>query len=820
MIRVLLIISCWLCFASLHAQTNVSGSITTTNGQPAAAVNVLLLNTKDSAFIKGTISDPSGAFLLSGITAGEYLLRFSMVGYRTMYSFLQITGTDRTIHTGIHRLEAEEGELETIVIRSEKLLYQQKPEGIIVNVADNVLTRGSTALEVLTRSPGVTIDQRNNNIYLNGKSGVTVMMDGKAVRMPVEQVVVFLNGMSANDIDKIELLSMPPAGYDADGSAGVINIQLRKNKKKGTSGSGSFTTGYGKREKFMGSATLNHASEKINIYSSLTYSYNRTYSEMFIASGQHMPFMGGDVYMTAEDTSRVFRTSRDIVLGMDIMPGKNMTLGANVTNNASKGSALTVTDAEYNVLPDSLLSFRSRNHNINRWNNSMVAVFLEKKWSDAQKFNFNTDYLIFSNKLSADVGSSFTDKHGNKPGTDEMLFAPMQKGFADTRIKVAVFTASYSNRLSEKLKIETGVKTSVTRNKSVSGIQSFVNENWVESEQTSNNILMKEQVYAAYTSLTAAVSSTIQAVIGVRYEYSDTHMDNAATGEKITARHLGKLFPNIFLSKKIQPGIELQLSYTRRISRPSYNDLASYVGYSDPTAVYTGNPLLKPTITDNLKVGLSTKKYSLSLLYSKDHNAISRFQITESPNKEMLFISPQNLPKQVFLTMQLMVPVAVNEWWKMHYSFTGGLRHYEVNHTKQPFTKSYFGYSTNFNQQLILPAGFSAEISGWYNSRSFDGSKRLGGFFILNAGIKKELKKNAGVLQLTASDILGRERYFINYGTLTEEAFSIRNTVDVRTESTVFPIIKLSYSRSFGAVKKENKQRNTTQEESSRVIRE
>ncbi|MBX3254072.1 MAG: TonB-dependent receptor [Chitinophagaceae bacterium] len=817
---VFLLLFCWLLIGVVQAQVSLSGSVIATDGKPVASANILLLRHADSVLVKGAVTNDAGVYSFPGIVAGEFLLRFSMVGYSTVYTPIHITTAGNNVNAGIQVLEEIKTELKTIVIKPEKPLYQQRPEGIVVNVSENVLTRGSTVLEVLTRSPGVAVDQRNNSISLNGKTGVTVMINEKPVRMSVEQVVVFLNGMSANDIEKIELLSMPPAGYDADGGAGVINIRLKKNKRQGTTGSISVTGGYGKREKATGSGTLSYASEKVNIYSSFTYSHNRSYSNMFIASGQHMPFMGGDVYMTSQDTSRVRRNSRDMLLGVDITPGKGITVGANVTYNGSSASAASVTNAGYNVLPDSLLSYQGYNRSVNRWNNSMTSVYIEKKWDEKQKLTLDADYLVFKNKAFADVISTFTDKHGNQPGTDEMLFAPVQKGFAGTKIKVGVFKTDYSNQLSKKLKLETGFKTSITRNESASGIQSFLNGNWIESDQTSNNIIMREQVHAAYASFNAVLSPSWRATVGARYEYSHTHMKNATTGEDITTRKLGKLFPNVFLSKKMQAGWEWQFSYTRRISRPSYNDLASYVGYSDPTAVYTGNPFLKPAVTDNVKIGITHKKYSFSLLYSRDNNVISRNQLTESIDRDMLLISPQNLPKQDFVTLQWLLPVSVNEWWKMNYGFTGGLRRYKVNHTKQAFTQNYFGYSANFNQVFTLPAGFSTELSGWYNARSFDGSRRLAGFFILNAGVKKELKRNAGIFQLTASDILGKERYLINYGLLTEEAFSIRNTVDERTESAVFPIIKLTYSRSFGSVKKENKQRNTTQEESSRVIRE
>jgi len=295
-------------------------------------------------------------------------------------------------------------------------------------------------------------------------------------------------------------------------------------------------------------------------------------------------------------------------------------------------------------------------------------------------------------------------------------------------------------------------------------------------------------------------------------------MNNSKTGADIVNRKLGTLFPSVFFSKKINDNETLQLSYTKRISRPSYNDLASYVGYSDPTAVYTGNPFLQPTITNNIKLGYNYKTWSFSLLFSRDDNAIARYQLTESPARDILYISPQNLTWQNNITLQATLPFKINNWWSMNYSFAGGIRQYRATYTKTAFEKSYFGYSANFSQAFKLPANFSAEISGWYNNTAYNGTQKVNGFGVLNAGIKKELKKNAGSLQLSVSDILRDERYNVHYGTFTEEAFSIKSYVSVNTESTMFPIIKLTYSRSFGSgAKGRGRLMNGAQDEKDRI---
>ena len=782
-----------------NAFGQVSGKLTTVGGQPVPFANVLLLKGTDTSFVKASLTDEKGTYQFEDTRPGTYILRFSSAGYQTWDSpVFELMDSLQSKNFGTQVMKEDTKQLGEVVIRSEKALIQQKPEGIIVNVESSLMTKGSSALQVLERSPGVVINHRDNSIELNGKSGVTVMLNGKPMRLSVEQVVNLLSGMSGDDIATIELLTTPPSSYDAEGSAGLINIILKKNKRQGTNGSFSLTAGYGYGEKGTGSVNLSHNKRNMNLYGSYTFSHNRTYSNMFVSSAQNMPFMGGDVFVLGWFTTKAVRNNHDATVGLDIKLNSKTTIGSSLTYNNSGNSTANFTDAGYNVLPDSLLQFNGDNRATNRWNNMISSFYVERLLKPGEKINVDVDYLYFNNKARSEVQSTFINKHGTQAGTDELLFSPRQKGLANTTIRVGVAKMDYTKQVSKKVKLETGIKGAYTQSSSISGIQSLLNGVWTSGDQISNNIVMKEGIGAIYASVNSQINQSMNLVLGARYEYSYTNMDNSKSGNNIAKRKLGTLFPSLFFSKKLNDQSELQLSYTKRITRPSYNDLASYVGYSDPTAVYTGNPFLKPTITNNIKLGYNYKSYSFSLLFSRDDNAIIRYQLTESPARDMLFISPQNLKRLNTITFQTSLPWKINNWWTMNYGFVGGLRRYKAEYTKKPFEKSFFGYSLNFSQVFKLPNSFSAEFSGLYHSLSYDGSRKIEGFGVLNAGIKKELKKNGGSFQLSVADILSKERYIINYGTLTEEAFSIRSHVAFYPESAKVPIIKLTYSRSFG----------------------
>lgn len=804
-----------------HAAGQVSGKLVSANGQPVPFANVLVLNSKDSLLVKASLTDDTGAYRVNNISKGLYVLRISSTGYQTWNSpAFELNESQMNKDFGTLLLKENTKTLDEVVVRSEKQLIQQKPEGLIVNVENSLMTKGSSALQVLERSPGVVINHRDNSIELNGKSGVMVMLNGKPIRMSIEQVVSLLDGMSGDDIATIELLTTPPSRYDAEGSAGVINIVVKKNRRQGTNGSVSLTAGYGYGEKGMGSINLSHNKKNLNVYGSYTFSHNNTYSNMLVSSAQHMPFMGGDVFVLGRFVTEANRNNHDAVIGTDIKLNSKTTIGNRISYNSSGNTPSNFTDAGYNVLPDSLLQFTGDNRSHNRWNNMINSFYIERLLKQGEKINVDVDYLYFNNKARSDVQSTFINKHGSQAGGSELLFSPRQKGSANTVIKVGVAKLDYSKQVSKNATLETGVKFAYTRNLSISGIQSLVNGAWTSSDQVSNHIVMKEGIGGAYASVNAQINSSTNVVLGARYEYSNTIMDNSKSGLNITSRKLGALFPSVFFSRKINDNSEVQLSYTKRITRPSYNDLASYVGYSDPTAVYTGNPFLKPTITNNIKIGYTYKSYAFSLLFSKDDNAIVRYQLTESPAKDMLFISPQNLKRLYTVTFQTSLSSKINNWWTMNYGLVGGLKSYKVDYTKIPFQKSFIGYSLNFTQAFKLSNSFSTEFSGLYHSLSYDGSRRVEGFGVLNAGIKKELNKNGGSFQLSVADILSSERYIINYGTLTEEAFLIKSHVSFYPESAKTPVIKLTYSRSFGTNKAKARTNAGTNEEQERVRKE
>lgn len=803
-----------------HAAAQVSGRLAATGGRPIAFANVLLLRSADSVLVKAGLTNESGFYQINHIAPGRYRLQCSSIGYESWYSpVFELTATLQQKDFGTLVLTENNKQLNQVVVRAQRPLYQQRPEGTVINVENNVLTKGSSVLEVLERSPGVLIDRRNSNILLNGKEGVMVMLNGKLLRMSVDQVLSLLGSLSANEVEKIELLTTPPAGYDADGNAGIINIVLKKNKQEGTNGSLSLTGGYGWREKGTAGASFSHNKGKLDWYGSYTFSHDRSHGDFFGKGSEIMPVLGGPGSFLFWHVDKPVRDNHNAMAGLDVQLNTSTTMGASVNYNYSTMASIVENYAVYTIYTDSLLLFNSRINGKSRGNNVVSSVYAEKKISNDEELNLAFDYLYYDNNNPTTVQSSFRDTSGQATFTDNgAQFAPVQKGFSNTVIRVGVIKLDYTKQWNKNLKLETGIKGTYTKSTSLSGIEVLENNQWKIRTETLNNIVVKESIGAAYASVTAQINASSSLVVGARYEYAHTPMNDGKTGESIVNRKLGVLFPSLFYAKKLHENAALQFSYSKRISRPSYNDLSSFIAYNDPVSVFTGNPLLKPTITHNVKLGYHYRGYAFSLLFSRDNHPIVRYQLASGPGGNLVYISPQNLAWQNNLTLEALLPFKLNNWWSMHYGLVGGWRQYRVEYTPQPAEKSYFGYSVNFSQSFQLPAQFSAELSGWYNGISYNGTVKGGAVGALNAGIKKELKNNKGIIQLAVTDLLRTIHYNSDIGSVGKDAFSTKAHVKYNPESAKFPIIKLSYTRSFGSTtNSRRRQENNSADERERI---
>lgn len=814
-------ISCLFCFfvtGGTFAQ--VSGRVTDTTGKPVPFATAALLRSADSTIINSATVNDTGTFRIEKAQSGKYLLRITAVGYQTYQSLIFEVSQGLAIDLGRMVLRQAGRELGEVVIRADKPLVQQTAEGVTVNVQNSILSQGSSILDVLQRSPGVVVDQHNNTVSLNGKTSVMVMLDGRLMRMSMDQLITLLNSMSANNIAQIELMNTPPAKYDAEGNAGIINIVTKKNKKRGTNGSVTLTAGYGMYEKASAAVNINHNTGKVNLYGSWSYWHDHDYGHLNAVGSENAQILGGQSDFSYTGISRPISNYNDGTLGADIKPDTGTTIGANVNYWGGGNTNLAHNYGYYLVEDVSTLNYNSLFNNSGHAGVGTANLYLDKNLAGKRTIRADLDYLYYKTRSLSNSQSSFTDNKGTPAGGTDSLFSPVQRDFGNTLIQVFIGKLDYSKQLNRKIKLEAGAKATYTRTNASSGIENFENNVWVpDIVGQANNFITYEAIDAGYLTFNMQIDSLISLVAGARYEYSHNYTDKSADTNYRVDRKLGRLFPSVFFTRKINDHSSWNLSYTERITRPSYNDLASYVSYNDPVSVFTGNPLLKPAITHNLKFGYNYHDYLFSLLFSRDDDPILSTQVVTGPVKGVVYLRPENGDWQNSATLQATIPVRINNWWDMNYTFTGGLRQFRISFTPQPFEKTFFAGSFNFSENFKFQHGLSAELSGYYNSPSYSSNWRFYSNTIVDLGLKKEFGEGKGSLKLSAGDIFRGGSYKSDLGMLTTDAFNSHAHVIYNGESMYGTIIKLTYYHSFGSngVKNQQKRDSGSGDERSRL---
>ncbi|MEL6275678.1 MAG: outer membrane beta-barrel family protein, partial [Bacteroidota bacterium] len=343
--------------------------------------------------------------------------------------------------------------------------------------------------------------------------------------------------------------------------------------------------------------------------------------------------------------------------------------------------------------------------------------------------------------------------------------------------------------------------------KNQSQLERFIQEEWSIDSRTQIDLQNIETIGAAYFSVNYQFHEKADISLATRYEYwRQDFSDNT------TDRRAGRLFPSAGFTYDISATQQFNLSYTSRINRPNFSDLASYLRYSDPISFFTGNPRLRPTISHRVAARYRLGSVQWGIAYQYEDNPIAHYQLGREEGNDFILVLPQNVDYQRAIEGQINLPIDIKPWWSMSLNATLGLRVIRVNHTRVPAKASYTTTTVNGNQQFSLPKDWSIEVSGWYNSGFFVGSTKFRGFGAINLGIKKELPLSKGSLQLSVEDLFKTQLFRSSFGYLGEQYFDILGDVRFRSEAGRYRIIRLSYFRSFGSGRQTIAQRAASDE--------
>ena len=794
---------------SLRAQNNektlIKGLITDKSLKPIIHVSVLLFQIKDSSLVKGSLTDANGKFSFSNIPFGKYYISASMLQYQTASSSMVIIDgehTNLTVPSMV--LQSETNQLEAVVVLAKKPLFEQKIDRMVINVSNSITSAGSTVLEVLERSPGVMVNKQNNSLSMNGKNGVVVMINGKINRIPMSAIVQMLAGMSADNIEKIELITTPPSNFDAEGNAGYINIFLKSNSQFGTNGSYTITGGYSKHDIEEASFNINHRKDKINLYADLSFS--RPHS-LQVFEFYSKSFNKKD---TIESASVATRDIVDLYysgkLGLDYQINKKTNIGiflsgfdSKFSNNSDNIGTIT----KNNHLDSSLIIVNNEVHDLYNLSGNINVQHLI---AADEKLMFNANYDYYNDKDPNSYSNSYYDKLGN------YLFNQRLISTKKTPIQVWVETLDYSKKLSSKIDMETGLKSSSSKFENDVSVDTIINNGLKNNKSLTGKFNLTEKVLAAYAAFNVVLSEKTKIKIGLRYEYTISNLSSLIQ-QNIVDRKYGNFFPSIFFSRKIDNDHSVNISYSKRITRPTFTDMAPFQIFFDPHTFISGNAAIQPSITDAVGISYAAKKKILSISYSYDANPIANFTPSIDSVSHTTTYASTNQRSQHNITSSLSLPIVVNKWWNMQNNISFTWQYLNAIIVNAPVQLEHANYTLSSTHSFSLPKNFSLEISGNYFSKALSGVFIVSEWGMVNGGIQKKFPKKRSALRFNVSNMLN--------------TMVFNSSIDLKEQNLIakanlrfaYPAFKISFTKNFGNDKVKEKRDYTKgdEEEKARV---
>ena len=792
-------------FTYCAAQSSVQGAIMDSEGKPVSGATVLLLYAADSSLAYATLTDTAGRYSFKKLESGMFLITATHIGFAQSFGArFEATGNKRNEEQPQIVMGIEKDRLSKVMITAKKPFLEQKTDRLIINVSNSITSPGNTALEILERSPGVAIDRTNNTLSMNGKSGLVVMLNGKVNRMPVTAVIQMLSALSAGNIDKLELITTPPASFDAEGNAGYINIVLKENDSYGANASFSTTTGYGKGLVMQNNINANYRKGKINLYGDLSYSvirspfYLDTYRRFTNQSGLSEKRFHIDRSTTVANING--RAGFDIQLSSRTIIGGLLSGYNNRFSQHEMNEALQYKNGRVDT------SMKLSNTEINHWSNYSVDINLQRTYAKEGRLTFNLDLVRYFNNQPVNYSTDYYDGNGY------FLQNEQNTSGKETSIHFWVFMVNFNKRVSKNIIMESGLKATLSAFNNEIIFWRLKSAGRVQDSILSSTYKLIEDYAAAFTSFNITLTKKTIVNAGLRYEYTRSNLGTRLTRNFID-RDYGSFFPNLSLTHKINNKHLISFSYSRRITRPTFNDLAPFVYFTDANSLITGNPQLRPSFSNTIKFDYSFKKYFFSISLNKDDNAIGSFQPSIDSISGKFVVSPTNLINQKTASIAISIPITVAKYWTMQHNLTGLWQQVNALYHEAPVRISQYRFQLNSTINFSLPKAFSIEVAGFYQS------KGLRGIFItkasgsLDLGISKKLPDKKGAIIFSIVNTLNTLRGGM-YTDMPEQNIYV-NTNFRFTQRTY----KLSYTRNIGKESlKQKRDRLTGAEEEKKRI--
>ncbi len=741
----LFILSITFSFAQ-NKYANITGKITETNGKPLTSATVSLHKSTDSTLVKTAITNSNGVFNMMSIKPGTYFTSATSVGFakNSSATFSVAEGQDFTASA----LALSQGakSLAEVSVTGKKPMIEVKADKTIFNVENSINATGSNAFELLQKSPGVSVD-KDDNISMQGKNGIKIYVDGKPTQMSGADLAAYLRSVNSADIEAIEMITNPSAKYEASGNAGIINIRLKKNKNYGANGNISTGVAFGHTAKFNNSLNLNYRNKKVNLFGNYSNNFGKFQNTFNLYRVQN------DSTYDQHSINISDNKTHNVKAGMDYFLNEKNTVGvmvtANFNNSTTNMNSSTLISPDNTKIPLRIL-YASNDLPGTRNN---IDYNLNYKYADTKgnELDVDADVVNFRRR-----GTSYQPNYYRTPETGILLDERIYRNNTPTDIDIYTLKIDYEKPF-YKGKLGFGGKYADVKTKNTFDFYNVNNGSDIKDLNRSNKFNYDENVNALYVNYNRQLSkkTTIQAGLRMENTISKGNLISyIPQPDDNVKRNYTDLFPSGAITYTLNQKNTFNLSYSRRIDRPNYQNLNPFEDKLDELTYRKGNAFLRPQYTNSFQLSHTfLYKYVTSIGYShiKDYFA----QIIDTTGNKS-FITQKNIAQQNIVSLNFSAPLTITKWWNAFVTINGYHSAYKADFgAGKKININVDAFSAYGQQTFSIKKGPTFELSGFFNSPTVWGgtfkSKAFGG---MDIGVQQSVLKSKGTIKLSYTDFL------------------------------------------------------------------
>ncbi|MCC5945970.1 MAG: TonB-dependent receptor [Bernardetiaceae bacterium] len=755
-------------------QATVSGQIKD-KGETIPFATVALLATEDSTLLQGTTADMDGNFSLS-TEPGSYLLKVQFVSYTTEFVAITLAPAE-TKNLGEIQMKSSEKLLEEILIEDEKELFEMTAEKRIYNVAQDMTVTGGTAADVLENVPSVTVDQ-DGTVSLRGSENVRIFINGRQSGLTSSADI--LAQIPADAIERIEIMTNPSAKYDAEGSAGILNIVLKRNSKKGIAGMLSTSAGYSPHNhNISGNLNYGKGNWRFEGGGNMRYREREGY-----ARTDRLTFGGlEDQFLNQFRDYQRQNLSGNLNFGVEFSPSDNTTFYSRLTYQKGQDFDQNFNTYSAGIVGEDPLDLFIRNNEEDEYKSGIdYSLDWTQKFKKERQLRMNISY---SNN-SQDAFQRNIQAYQRTSGEISSLSDEFQNVGVLENQDNFILEANYDHPFLGDKKIETGFKSSWRELSSDYLVEDFDEEiqRFEPVASLTNEFVFEEWVNAAYATFNDKIGEKFKYQIGLRAEHTTMNSRLLTTNESYPRDYLN-LFPSAFFTYQLNTTNQIQWNTSRRINRPSSRALNPFVTFSDPLNIRVGNPLLNPELTWNFEINylkdFKTSTLTAGVYYRYVDDKFGRLRLI---NEEGVAVSTfENFATEHSVGMEFFWIHSFTKWWRGNWSINMYRNQVIADNINENYNVTIFGAFGRVAQTLTLPKDFSFQANGFFSPGRRTVQGRFKSFYVLNLALQKEIWDKKGSLSLRLDDVFQSRRFRI----ITEEPeFVLDSEFFRQTRSLIF----------------------------------